>query len=621
MNRNTPARWALLIAIVLVGLVYAAPNLFGDDAAVQVSLTDGDPVAESLADRMQAVMDDVGIAAKAIEPKDGRMQLRLQDGDAQLAAADALRRALGNDYVVALNQATRTPQGLLDLGAQPMSLGLDLRGGVHFLLEVDIEAVQEEAVKDSLDEILLYLRGERLRYSGYGIESGGIRLDFREAATANRALAALQDREDYRDLVIAANPRNATQLTVVPTDEAAKELIDFAVKKNLTTLRTRVNQLGVSEPIVQRQGLDRILVQLPGVQDPAQVKGILETTATLEYRAVAEDQDADRADRTGVAPIGTELYYERDTGRPILLKRKRIAGGNDIVNARATIDTETGSPAVAVTLSGKASRDMFEFTEKNVGKLMAVLYQETVYITEYDAAGNPERKAVKKQDVINAATIRGVFGKNFQTTGLTSGEAQKLATLLRAGALAAPVAIIEERTIGPSLGQDNIDKGRLAVIIGFVLVVAFMLVYYRVFGLFANLALVLNLVLIMAVLSMLQATLTLPGIAGILLTVGMAVDANVLIFQRIREELAAGAKVQEAISGGYDKAFWTIADANLTTLIAAVVLFIFGTGPVKGFAVTLSIGIVTSMFTAIIGTRILVNAFFGKGRRLATLPI
>ena len=421
--------------------------------------------------------------------------------------------------------------------------------------------------------------------------------------------------------MIETNPRDSTQVTVVPTDESAKELIDFAVKKNLTTLRTRVNQLGVSEPIVQRQGLDRILVQLPGVQDPAQVKGILETTATLEYRAVAEEQDADRAARTGVAPIGTELYYERESGRPILLKRKRIAGGNDIVNAASTIDTETGSPAVSVTLSGKASRDMFKFTEDNVGKLMAVLYRETVYVTEYAEDGKPVRKPVKKEDVISVATVRGVFGKNFQTTGLTSGEANRLAQLLRAGALAAPVAIIEERTIGPSLGADNIEKGRLAVIIGFLLVVAFMVVYYKVFGIFANLALLLNVVLIMAVLSMLQATLTLPGIAGILLTVGMAVDANVLIFQRIREELRDGSRVQEAIASGYDKAFMTIADANITTLIAAIVLFLFGTGPIKGFAVTLSIGIVTSMFTAIIGTRILVNALYGKGRRLATLPI
>ncbi|MDX1496866.1 MAG: protein translocase subunit SecD, partial [Salinisphaeraceae bacterium] len=393
---------------------------------------------------------------------------------------------------------------------------------------------------------------------------------------------------------------------------------DFAMSQSLTTLRNRVNELGVAEPLVQRQGANRIVVQLPGVQDTARAKEILGATATLEYRLVAEDEDPFAAQRTGVVPLETQLYKTRD-GRPILLKRDVITTGDHIVDAQSGIDTDSGSPAVFVTLDGQGAKKMLETTQRNVNRRMAVLFKETKYVTRY-VNGEPETEKVEVREVINDAVIRGVFGKRFQTTGLESNEARNLSLLLRAGALPAPVEIVEERTVGPSLGKDNIEQGRTAVIAGFLLVIVLMAVYYRRFGLIANCALLLNLVFIMAVLSLLQATLTLPGIAGIVLTVGMAVDANVLIFERIREELASGNTPQSSINAGYDKAFSSIADANVTTLIAALVLFGFGTGPIKGFAVTLSIGIVTSMFTAIFGTRVLVNALYG-GKRLSTLSI
>jgi preprotein translocase subunit SecD len=401
------------------------------------------------------------------------------------------------------------------------------------------------------------------------------------------------------------------------SEEEAKRIVDFAVKQNLTTLRNRVNQLGVAEPLVQRQGQNRIVVQLPGVQDTTRVKDLLGATATLEYRAVAED-DPYLAARTGVIPPGTELFYTRGDRRPYLLLRETIAAGNQLVDAAATVD-ENGSPAVSVTLDGVGAKRMFAFTEKNVGKPMAVLFKEREVVTTYNARGEPIREQREIEEIISVATIRGVFGKRFQTTGLESKEAHDLSVLLRAGALAAPVEIVEERTVGPSLGADNIAQGQLAALVGLVAVLIFMAVYYKVFGLLANVALLLNLVLLVAAMSLIQATLTMPGIAGIVLTLGMAVDANVLIYERIREELSNGKPPHQAIEAGYDRAFLSIADSQLTTLIAAVVLFALGAGPVKGFAVTLSIGIATSMFTAIVASRALVLLF--ARRKLADLPV
>ena len=618
MNQNSLWRWLVLLAVVAVGVIYALPNVFGEDPAIQVSADSGEAVDTQFVSRVEAILERAEVTPKRLDIVDGQLLARMADDASQLEAAETLREVLGRDYVVALSLAPRTPGWLVGLGAEPMSLGLDLRGGVHFLLEVDAQSVRETAMERYLQEIPAFLRTRDLRYSSRKVEDGRLLISMRDQQTLQAAQSALT--QEFSELSVGEAPDRADTLAITLTEEEEQRILDFAVKQNLTTLRSRVNQLGVAEPVVQRQGAARILVQLPGVQDTTRIKDLLGATATLEYRAVSLEGDADRAARTGIAPAGTQLFYERGTGRPYLLKRSIIATGNQLVDAAATVDSETASPAVSVTLDGRAAKRMFEFTEKNVGNPMAVLYKETIITTTYDEAGEPQFEREKIEEIISVATIRGVFGKRFQTTGLTSKEAHDLALLLRAGALAAPIAIVEERTIGPSLGQDNVEQGRNATLLGFALVVLFMAVWYKAFGLIANAALLLNVVMIVAVLSMLQATLTLPGIAGMLLTVGMAVDANVLIFQRIREELKAGAKPQEAIAGGYDKAFSTIADANITTLIAAVVLFMFGTGPVKGFAVTLSIGILSSMFTAIFGTRVLVNACFG-GRRLTKLPI
>ncbi len=620
---NTTPLWKVLtlVAVVACGVIYALPNVFGEDPALLVSLDSGEPSSPQDMARVERALNQAGIGnIRSRFDEKQRVEVRLEKESEQLQAADALKRALGHDYIVALTMIPRTPAWLVGLGGQPMALGLDLRGGVHFLMEVDVDYVLQSAAEQYAKDLPSFLRRQEppIRYSGRRLVEGAVELDFKDRSTLEAAEKAL--REEFQELTLEPAQGDALSLRARLSEEEVDRIVDFSVKQNLITLRNRVNQLGVAEPVVQRQGRDRILVQLPGVKDPTQAKSILDATATLEYRAVAEGEDAAAAARSGFTPPGTELYYERGTGRPILLKDDVIATGSQIVDAAATIDQESGTPAVSVTLNGAGAKKMFRFTEDNVGRLMAVLFKESDIRVSYNAKGEALRERVDTEEVISVATVRGVFGKRFQTTGLTSKEAHDLSLLLRAGALAAPIAIVEERTIGPSLGQDNIDQGVKAVIVGFLAVVVFMVLYYRVFGAIANLALLLNLVLIMAVLSALQATLTLPGIAGIVLTVGMAVDANVLIFERIREELLAGNGSSQAIKSGYDKAFVTIADANITTLIAAVILFVFGTGPIKGFAVTLSIGIVSSMFTAIFGTRILVNALYGK-RRMADLPV
>ncbi len=620
---NTSPMWKVLtlILVILVGALYALPNLFGEDPALLVSLDSGEPSSPQDLSRVERALKGAGIEDfQSRFDENRRVEVRLLRESEQLLAADALKRALGHDYIVALSMIPRTPAWLVELGGQPMALGLDLRGGVHFLMEVDVDYVLKAASEQYAKDLPAFLRRQEppLRYSGRRLVDGQVELDFRDAETLEAARQVLA--KEYTEFMIEPEAGGALTLRAGLSEAEVNRIIDFSVKQNLTTLRNRVNQLGVAEPLVQRQGRDRILVQLPGVKDPTQAKSILDATATLEYRAVAEGEDAALAARTGRVPPDTELFYERGTERPILLKSDVIATGSQIVDAAATIDQESGTPAVSVTLNGAGAKAMFRYTEKNVGQLMAVLFKESDVRVSYNAQGEAERERIDTQEIISVATVRGVFGKRFQTTGLSSKEAHDLSLLLRAGALAAPIAIVEERTIGPSLGQDNIDQGVKAVLVGFLAVVVSMALYYRVFGLIANLALLLNLVLIVAVLSAIQATLTLPGIAGIVLTVGMAVDANVLIFERIREELFAGSGSQKAISAGYEKAFVTIADANITTLIAAVILFVFGTGPIKGFAVTLSIGIVSSMFTAIFGTRILVNALYGK-RRAADLPV
>jgi len=618
MNQYPLWKYLLILVAIVVGGVFALPNIFGEDPALQISAGRGATMDQALEARLVETLKGSNLAPKATELEGGRLLLRFSDTDKQLAAQERVRETLGPRYVVALNLAPATPGWLTDLGALPMYLGLDLRGGVHFLLEVDMEAAVRQAEERYVGDLRSLFRNEKLRYQSVSrTPDKGIVVSFKDLQTRDKAYDLV--RRSFNDLAVQEEEAGGDYLlTAKMTEAAARELRRFALQQNITTLRNRVNELGVAEPVIQQEGEDRIVVQLPGVQDTARAKEILGATATLEFRLVDEEHDVQDA-LDGRVPVGSRLYRDRE-GRPILLQKRVIITGDYITDAASGIEQRSGSPAVFITLDGRGARIMSDRTRDNVGKRMAVVFIENKVETR---RVDDETVRVKRtiEEVINVAVIREQLGKRFQITGLDSTEeARNLALLLRAGALAAPIEIVEERTIGPSLGQENIDQGFLSVVIGMLLVLVFMAVYYRGFGLVADLALALNLVLIVAVLSMLQATLTLPGIAGIVLTVGMAVDANVLIFERIREELRSGNTPQASIHAGYEKAFSTIADANLTTLIAAVVLFGFGTGPIKGFAITLSIGIVTSMFTAIMGTRAVVNLIYG-GRRISSLSI
>ncbi|NKC16164.1 MAG: protein translocase subunit SecD [Gammaproteobacteria bacterium] len=618
MNQYPFWKYLLLIAVCVIGLVFASPNLFAPDRAVQISAhRAGAALPATLEAEVRTALIQAGIEPKRIDRGEARLLVRLDDPKKQLEASRAIRASLSDDFVVALNLAPTTPAWLQAVGALPMYLGLDLQGGVHFLMEVDMKAAVRQAENRHVGDIRTLLREARIRYrSVQRPETGGILVIFRDAQTMAKGRELI--RAEIADLELSDGPEGQFQFRAALTEEAVLAVRAFALDQNITTLRNRVNELGVAEPVIQRQGDDRIVVQLPGVQDTAEAKRILGATATLEFRLV--DDRGNVADAVnGLVPIGSKLYYERG-GRPVLLERDIVISGDYIVDARSGIEQQTGTPAVFIGLDGRGADIMHDRTKGNVGRSMAVIFiDHKVTVREVDGVQKRQKKIT--EEVINVAVIRDRLGKNFQISGLDStAEARDLALLLRAGALAAPIVIIEERTVGPSLGQESIDKGTLSVQIGFVLVLVFMAFYYRVFGLVANVALATNLVLIVAVLSMLQATLTLPGIAGIVLTVGMAVDANVLIFERIREELRNGNSPQASIKRGYEQAFTTIADANITTLIAAVVLFGFGTGPIKGFAVTLSIGILTSMFTAIMGTRGIVNLIYG-GRRVSQLSI
>ena len=617
INRYPVWKYLLLIAVIVVGIVYALPNLYGEDPAVQVSTTVG-ALDASVGDKVETALKQDGIPVKSVTLEGNRLLVRFHDTDAQLKGAEVIKESLGKGYVTALNLAPATPPWLRSLNAAPMYLGLDLRGGVHFLMEVDMEAAVTQAEERYVSELRTLMRGEKVRYISVQRKEPGLRIAFRSAD--ERAAAENLIDDEYDQFVITEEEDARRFYLRLQLTRAEQEAIrKFALQQNITTLRNRVNELGVAEPVIQQQGKNRVVVQLPGVQDTARAKEILGATATLEFRLVDEEHDAGEALRTGRVPPNARLYHER-SGAPILLQRQVMLTGDYITDAASGIDSQSGTPNVSITLDGTGARLFSNATRDNVGKLMAVVFIETKTETAR-VDGKLVKVKSKKEEVINVARIRDQLGKRFQITGLDSTtEAHNLALLLRAGALAAPIDIIEERTVGPSLGKDNIEKGFLAVQIGFALVLVFMAVYYRTFGLVADVALAFNLVLIVAILSMLQATLTLPGIAGIVLTVGMAVDANVLIFERIREELRLGNSPQASIHAGYEKAFSTIADANITTLIAAVVLFSFGTGPIKGFAITLSIGIITSMFTAIMGTRGIINLIYG-GRRIKSLSI
>ena len=618
MNRYSLWKYLLILLLVGAGGLFALPNIYGKDPALQVSSSRAE-ISELTEFQVASALDEAGIAYKATAVREENLIIRFNDEESQLKARAVVEESLGRNFVVALNLAPATPGWLQRLGAEPMFLGLDLRGGVHFLMEVDMEAAIARAEDRYMSDLRGQLRADKIRYRTITrAGEAGLLIRFRDDNERDRGLELLE--EDFTELEAAAleNEAGESQLQAVIREEVLLEVRRLALQQNITTLRKRVNELGVAEPVIQQQGLDRVVVQLPGVQDTARAKEILGATATLEFRLVDEKHDPQDA-VDGRVPAGSKLYYHRD-GLPILLSRQVLLTGDSITNAASGIDPTTGGPNVSINLDGKGARRMEDGTRDNVGKQLAVVFIENK-IETVERNGEPAQIKRTVEEVINAAVIREQLSRRFQITGLDSTqEARTLALLLRAGALAAPIYIIEERTVGPSLGQDNIDQGMNSVVIGFVLVLIFMALYYKVFGLIADVALALNLVLIVAMLSLLQATLTLPGIAGIVLTVGMAVDANVLIFERIREEIRNGNSPQASIHAGYEKAFSTIADANITTLIAALVLFSFGTGPVKGFAVTLSLGIISSMFTAIMVTRGLVNLIYG-GRRLEKLTI
>ncbi len=605
----------LILAVLVLGIVYALPNLFGDDPSVQISSSDGTALADTQVARVEKALQTAAIATKAIERDDSKLLVRFQDTNAQMQAADLLRHEFAGKLTVALNLAPATPSWLSALGASPMYLGLDLRGGVHFLYQVDMAAAIKQAEERYNSDVRAALRSAKIRYKSVSFDNGAIKVVLRNEKDKQAAVAIIDD--EFRKLSMQED-EDAPVIYLRLAEAEIKALKKFALSQNITTLRNRVNELGVSEPVIQQQGDSRIVVQLPGIQDTARAKEILGTTATLEYRKVDTQHDVQRA-LSGRVPLGSKLYYERDTKAPVLLKKRVIITGDQIVDASSGLD-QNGSASVNITLNGIGAKKMGKFTKDNIGQPMAVVFIERKTTTKMVNGKKVERKE-KVEEVISIATVRDAFSKRFQTTGLDSTqEARKLSLLLRAGSLAAPLDIVEERTVGPSLGQDNIDKGVMSVMVGFVLVLIFMAVYYKTFGLIANLALTFNLVVIIAVLSMLQATLTLPGIAGIVLTVGMAVDANVLIFERIKEELRNGNSPQTSIFVGYEKAFATIFDANITTLLVALVLFGFGTGPIKGFAITLAIGILTSMFTAILGSRMVINWIYGN-RRIEKLSI
>lgn len=620
INKYPLWKYLLVLIVVAIGAIYAAPNLYGKDPAVLVSPLRAMKMDSSVQKKVETELKAAGIKYSSANIKDDKLLIRFKSTDIQLKAADLLRGMLRQRYSVALALVPATPEWLLRLNGKPMSLGLDLQGGIHFLMEVDMAQVILSETELYISTFRTELRKAKIRHSGMSRNERVINIRFKTAALRDKGLELL-GRKQPAMVYESSDKDGYFFLHVTLGENLQREVMKAALEKNLTTLRNRVNELGVAEPVVQQQGSKRIVVQLPGVQDPNRAREILGATATLEFREVDNRQrNVENIVASGVIPHGTEIKKHRD-GRNILLKRRVILTGEYVKKARAGFDSRDGTPNVSITLDDKGGNRFSNWTKDHIKDSMAVIYKETRIETIRDKNGNKVRKKTETEEVISVAEIQARLGKNFQITGLDdTDEANTLALLLRAGSLAAPIEIIEERTIGPGLGQDNIDRGFDSIILGFCLVLAFMIVYYRMFGIFANIALVANLVLLVAILSMLQATLTLPGIAGIVLTIGMAVDANVLIFERIREELRNGNSPQSSISAGYEKAFGTIADANITTLIAAVVLFSFGSGPIKGFAVTLSLGILTSMFTAIMVTRALVNWRYG-GKRLKTLRV
>ena len=616
MRRYGIWKYLLILFVLGFGIVYSLPNLYAPDPAVQISYISSSQSADTfLVERVEEVIKDENISTK-IELENDYVLIRTDTYQNQLKLKDILSKNLVNDVVIALNLAPTTPRWLMDIGANPMKLGLDLRGGVHFLMQVDTETALKNRQNGTLQDLRIRFREEKIRYNQALVQdNSSILLKFNNIESKEKAEEFINDNYTQFNLPLLSNENNSLVLSL--SDLEIDQIESDAIDQNLTTLRNRVNELGVSEPIVQRQGKKRIVVQLPGIQDTAEAKNILGKTATLEFHLEAQ-MDTPRSRKTSYP-------YRNGLGAPAFLQDSIILGGDQVATAQASFD-ENGLPQVNITLDGEGGSKMHRATRGNIGKRLGVLFveQKTRTIYERNAEGKqiPVQESYEVKEIISLATIRAALGTTFRITGLDSpSESSELALLLRAGALAAPMTFVEERTVGPSLGADNIQAGVFSMQLGLLLVLGFILFYYRIFGIAASLALTFNIVLLVAIMSILSATLTLPGIAGIVLTVGMAVDANVLIFSRIREELKRGREPLEAIDAGYNRAFLTIWDANVTTLIVAVILLSYGTGPVKGFAITLSIGIITSMFTAIMGTRAFVNLIYGSKKNLERISI
>jgi preprotein translocase subunit SecD len=609
----------LVVIVLAIGTLLALPNVFGEAPALQLSRNDRTAVTEANRTQVVGLLEGRGLAVDSSYLEGDRLVLRFDDVNVRLKARDVVQEGTGREYLVALSDVPRTPAWMRAVGLKPMSLGLDLRGGVYFMYEVDVQGAVKQLLAGMERDYRQLLRNERIPFSGIsnnGVDS--VKVTLRSGADAERAAQVMRGK-DPNITVDTDTLGEGGSVTVTLNPAQIKERQDFAIQQNITTLRNRVDELGVTEPIVARQGVDRIVVQLPGVQDPNEALRVLGATATLEFRLVDDQNDAALAEQTKRAPLGSKLYHDRE-GRPVLLKREMIVSGEQLTDASSGFTQ--GEPAVYVKLDARGASQMLETTRENLGRPMAVVFIEKTRVKAGQPCGGMlVGTECTTEEVISVATIRGVFSSNFQITGVMANEARELALLLRAGSLAAPLYIVEQRTVGPSLGQDNIERGVNALIIGLVVTFIFMAVYYQAFGLIANVVLLTNVVLLAALLSMLQASLSLPGIAGIVLTVGMAVDANILIFERIREELRNGVSPHAAIGAGFEKAFSSIADSNITTLIAGIVLFTFGTGPVRGFAVVLSLGIITSMFTAIVGSRVLIHLLWGRRRKLERLSI
>ncbi|MGH8104964.1 MAG: protein translocase subunit SecD [Arenimonas sp.] len=615
------ARWkyVLIVIVLMLSTLYALPNVFPQDPSVQIAAAGKIPVDAALVTRVQDLLKAQKLPYKSVALEGDSVMVRLADNDTQLKAADIIRPELGAEYNAAMNLTSTAPAWLGSIGSKPMTLGLDLRGGVHFLLQVDQAAAKEKRIGIYAEEIAGSLSKNNIPYADISNTASSIKIVFSDEASRTKSLSYLKS---LMPTLSFKNGADAVSIDANLTPQEVNSIATDAIDKNIITIRNRMAALG--EPIIQRQGNDRIIVQLPGIQDTARAKELLGATATLEYRAVVEG-DAQAADEGGVAPLGSRVYYMRkqnpsEPNTPVLLSKRVIVSGDQLVNAAPTVDSKSGTPAVEIKLNTAGGKRMFSHTQRNVGKPMAVVYIERKPITRI-IEGKPVRGSVTEEFVINIATIQGVFSDVFITTGLDPIEARKLSEQLKSGSLAAPVDIVEERIVGPSLGAENVKRGVQAVVFSFLFVLVFFLVYYKMFGVITNIALLLQLLMVVAIMSFFEATMTLPGFAGIALTVGMSVDANVLINERIREELRLGNTPLASIAAGYDKATGTIADANITALLAGLAMAVFGSGPISGFGITLIIGILTSMYTAVAVSRGIATLIYGGRRKMTGLSI